>query len=288
MQQSEQSEQKNSMMVYIIAAVILIGTTVGVILYNSTNKAPEISEIPDPEPVMTESVYTPEPELEPEPMTQEAIDPVETPEMVEQPQPEIVTPPPLPSLEASDPVVLEKTLQLSWLPQLSSTLLHKDILLNFVTFTDNFSRGDLATKFSPINKPNNKFSVYEVDNEIYLDEASYQRYSHYVDIINSLNIDLAVKHYQYLMPLINQAYSELGYPDDSFNDTLISAIEVMLDAPTIREPIKLIAPSAMYKFADSELESLPAAQKLMLRMGPENTTKLRPKLQQIQRALSEL
>ena len=59
----------------------------------------------------------------------------------------------------------------------------------------------------------------------------------------------------------------------------------MLNAPIIREPIALVAPSAMYKFADPELEALPDAQKLIMRMGPDNILKLKTKLQQIQSAL---
>jgi hypothetical protein len=44
----------------------------------------------------------------------------------------------------------------------------------------------------------------------------------------------------------------------------------------------------MYKYADPELEALPDAQKLLLRMGPDNILKLKTKLQQIQSALQAL
>jgi len=90
------------------------------------------------------------------------------------------------------------------------------------------------------------------------------------------------------MPLIDQAYMELGYDAGTFNQTLVTAIELMLEAPVIRSPIELVAPSAMYQFKDQELEQLPAAQKLMIRIGPDNATQLRPKLQQIQISLNAL
>ena len=107
-------------------------------------------------------------------------------------------------------------------------------------------------------------------------------------MINSINLDVAIAQLKYLTPLLDEAYMELGYEQGAFIPTLEKAVEEMLQAPVIRNPIKVVAPSAMYKYADPQLENLSDVQKLMLRMGPDNITKLRPKLQQIQLALSEL
>ncbi|NRA54436.1 MAG: DUF3014 domain-containing protein [Gammaproteobacteria bacterium] len=194
----------------------------------------------------------------------------------------------LPSLDKSDAVVLPAAKQLSWLPLYSALLINKDLIRNFVVFVDNLSRGDLVTKFSPLQRPQEKFLVTEQAQEIYLDTLGYARYDLYVDIINSIDIEFATNQYLALKPLFKDAYQELGYPGDSFDATLYQAIEVLLDAPVIREPIKLVAPSAMYKFADPDLEQLPAAHKLMLRMGPDNQLKLQPKLLQIQLALENI
>jgi len=130
--------------------------------------------------------------------------------------------------------------------------------------------------------------VQEQGQEIYLNQQGYTRYDLYVDIINSIDIEFATNQYMTLKPLFNSAYQELGYPNGSFEDTLYQAIEVLLAAPVIRDPIRLVAPSAMYKFADPSLERLPAAHKLMIRMGPDNQVKLQPKLQQIQLALENI
>jgi hypothetical protein len=123
---------------------------------------------------------------------------------------------------------------------------------------------------------------------MYFNEASYSRYNLYVDIINSIDIEFATNQYLKFKPLFDAAYQELGYPDRTFEATMYQAIEVLLSAPIIREPIKLVAPSAMYKFADPALEELPAAHKLMIRMGPDNQTKLKPKLLQIQLTLENI
>ncbi len=41
----------------------------------------------------------------------------------------------------------------------------------------------------------------------------------------------------------------------------------------------------MYTFADDSYESLPAAQKQLLRMGPDNIQRVKDKLREIRRAL---
>jgi hypothetical protein len=41
-----------------------------------------------------------------------------------------------------------------------------------------------------------------------------------------------------------------------------------------------------YKFADPELESLSAGQKIMIRMGPQNAEKVKAKLRALRRELA--
>ena len=52
----------------------------------------------------------------------------------------------------------------------------------------------------------------------------------------------------------------------------------MLATPDVSGPIRLIKPEAFYLFADEDLESLSAGQKVLLRMGPENAARIKAKL----------
>ncbi len=290
-----QDKTKRSMVIYATLACTLLAVVAGVVIYNNDNTQTRVS-VPDPVTELESSppVILPlqEKPLNAQDTTMPVIKekvatavPVDQLVVVEPPK---ELPPALPTLDQSDRLLLEKSKPLSWLPNYTKLLLTKDMMRNFVTFVDNLARGDLATKFTPLKRPTAKFTVRDVSAEMYLDEASYKRYDIYVAIINSFNIELAFEHYQQLMPLIDEAYMELGYEKYSFSAVFIQAIQTLLDAPIIREPIKLVAPSAMYKFADENLEQLPAAQKFMLRIGPDNATKLRPKLQQIKLALEAL
>jgi len=296
-QQEKAQPDKASMEIYVVIAFALVAIVGGVIFYNSSQ---DVQHPPSEPQIVTDTVeqQPTEPTIVPQqalpeantPDTTTSPVPIEETTVVEQPILEPIAPelPPLPNLDDSDKLVLAKATQLSWLPHYASKLIPQDLLRNFVTFVDNLSRGDLATKFAPLSRPKHKFGTREAEGKLFIDEASYKRYSPYVNIINSINLELALEHYQRLMPLIDQAYMELGYEAGAFNQALVTAIELMLEAPVIRQPIELVAPSAMYKFKDQALEELPAAQKLMIRFGPDNATQLRPKLQQIQISLNAL
>jgi len=296
MQESQSNNESSQapIKIYAIGAIALI-TLVGGVIYFNGQAAPEavIKDTPvaiaSPAPV----IAAPE-ELIEEPVVE--LVPVTEPVAIPQPQEIIPAIPvaqvpktePLPTLDNSDEFVMAKASQLSWLPEFAKQLVKKDLARNFVTFVDNASRGDLAMKFSPVEKPLQKFLINEVADDMYIDPHSYKRYDVYVDMLNSINFDVAIAHLKELTPILDEAYMELGYEKGAFVPTLEQAIEEMLQAPIIRNPIKVVAPSAMYKYADPQLENLSDLQKLMLRMGPDNIAKLRPKLQQAQLALSEL
>jgi len=286
--QTTNAPSKTPVTIYAVGALVLITLVGGVIYFNGQTPSevtpatplientPPIETISPPE-VIQEIVE----ETTPEVIEPAAIVPEE--KIIEEPEPE-----PLPTLDNSDGVFMEKASQLSWLPSFAEQIIAKDLARNFVTFVDNLSRGELAAKFSPVKRPEQAFSVNEIDQAMYIDPISYKRYDAYAGMINSINLDVAIAQLKYLTPLLDEAYMELGYEQGAFIPTLEKAVEEMLQAPVIRNPIKVVAPSAMYKYADPQLENLSDVQKLMLRMGPDNITKLRPKLQQIQLALSEL
>lgn len=210
------------------------------------------------------------------------------PKVIAESAPEIEESSKLPSLDDSDAIALASAQQLSSIPGYSLLLNKQEIIRNFVVFIDNFSRGELVANFSPLGKPSEPFTIIKAEKKMLLNPESYNRYNLYAEIVNSINIESAISQYHALQPLLDQAYQEIAYPDGAFHHVIIDAIDIVLSAPIVREPIELIAPSAMYKYADPELEALPDAQKLLLRMGPDNILKLKTKLQQIQSALQEL
>jgi hypothetical protein len=101
-----------------------------------------------------------------------------------------------------------------------------------------------------------------------------------------VDVKKLVAVYVHFYPLFQQAYKDLGYPTGYFNDRLVEVIDHLLDAPDVQGPVKLIRPSVMYRFADPELEALSAGQKNMVRMGSENSARIKAKLKEIRRWLT--
>jgi len=78
--------------------------------------------------------------------------------------------------------------------------------------------------------------------------------------------------------LFQQAYAEIGYRNVDFDDTLRSAINIVLRSPNVEGPYQLVKPSVMFLYADANIENMAEVQKQLIRIGPENTEKLKEKL----------
>lgn len=217
----------------------------------------EVVEVPPPAPEMVE------PEVLEEPIVEEVIEqPVVEPESL------------LPRLDESDAWLEEKLPTITWRKELLKLVIDDDMIRRFVVFTDNFSQGILAYEHSPLIKPTTSFSGREINENgeviIKWDETSSRRFSLYVDLLRSVDSETLVSWYFELKPLVDEAYQELGYPEENFTDILQDAITKVLDMEIPKDRIELIRPSVMYQFKNEEIERLDDAEKLMLRLGKEN------------------
>ena len=207
---------------------------------------------------------------------------------------ELAEVPPLPSLDESDNWLKEKLPSLTWRHELLKLVIDDNMVRRFVVFTDNFSQGILTYKHSPLTLPNSSFSAIETQNfdesnqqEWLWDKSSERRFSLYIDLIKSTDSESLINWYLEIKPLIDEAYSELGYPDDKFTDTLQSAITRVLDADSPKSPLKIIRPSVMYKYQDPAIEALDDVDKLLLRLGKENLLIIKSALLEFSEKLTE-
>lgn len=254
--------------------------------YLTRDETPQQSEeqaavsLPDTAPEQPLQTEAPVPEPEPQPVV--------TP----QTQPEVATPTtppqePLPALAESDKFVHDKVVKMSDGMDINPLLNENDMVRQFVVFVDNLAQGELARKTSPMKAPTQKFTVSDITNKTYLDPDSYHRYDVYADFVSGLNDEQLLATYKQMLPLLDKAFTELGYPNITFNQRLQQAIKVLLATPIIEEPIELYSISVNYKFVDPKLEALPDAQKLLIRMGPDNTRKLKKVLRRLQPLLPQ-
>ncbi|MDF0533317.1 DUF3014 domain-containing protein [Shewanella sp. A32] len=252
----------------------------------SATETPQQSEeqaavsLPDtaPEQPLQTDAPVPEPEAQPQPTAaapqaqEEAAKPA-----AEQ----------LPALADSDKFVHDKVVQMADGMNINPLLNDSDMVRQFVVFVDNLAQGELARKTSPMKAPTQKFTVSDITNKTYLDPDSYHRYDVYADFLSGLDDNQLLATYKQMSPLLEQAFAELGYPNMTFNQRLHQAMKVLLGTPIVDEPIELYSISVNYKFVDPKLEALPNAQKLLIRMGPDNTRKIKKVLRQLQTLLPQ-
>ncbi|WOT04930.1 DUF3014 domain-containing protein [Shewanella youngdeokensis] len=277
----EKSSGTNGLAIIAIAVVALISA--GGYYYLSSNDKSEEPQVitpvvvPDPLPEQPLETVANLPEPEPE-VVEPAV--VELPEVTPEPEAE-----PLPTLADSDAYIHQKTIDIADGMAIEPLLIEENVIRQFVVFVDNLAQGELARKVSPLKAPNNRFTVSDIANKTYVDPDSYHRYDLYADFLTSLNEEQLAKTYSELTPLLNEAFHELGYDSTSFDERVQEAIAVMLGAPIIEQPIELDGVSVNYQFVDPKLEALPDAQKLMVRMGPENARKIKAALRRLQKHL---
>jgi hypothetical protein len=280
-----QKRSTNSNLLLAIITLIVVACVVAFILLKPSDEP--VARIEATEPVKERPIMELKPLNEPDIIEPEEPTTVEQPAELEVPAQRIVEPEPevatLPALNDSDTMVVAKIDEyLS--DSVMSLLVTDDVIRRGVVFIDNLAQGKIAKKHNPVIKPQESFSVTEGD-ILTIDPNSYERYTPYVKIFTSISAAQVVRMFEEYQPLINDAYTEIGYGDDEFKQTLNDAIDLLLDTPEPEGALPLLRDSVTYQYAFSEWEQLPAAQKQLLRMGPDNMKKVKAALRNIKAQL---
>ncbi len=191
----------------------------------------------------------------------------------------------LPALEHSDAMMRDTVSGLVGRKAFEALVYPSQIIRRVVATVDNLPRETAPRRLMPLEPVPGRFIARGSD-EITIDASNAARYAAYVRVFGSLDARTLVQRYVESYPLFQRAYAELGFPNLKFNDRLLEAIDDLLAAPELAAPITLVQPKVHYQFADAELESLSAGQKIMLRMGAGNAATVKAKLREIRRELT--
>jgi DUF3014 family protein len=191
----------------------------------------------------------------------------------------------IPPLDASDRVVRTLVQALSESPAVMAWLPTNGLIRNFTVVVSNIAEGATPAKQLKPLRPSSTFRVAERDGNTYVDPRSYDRYVTIADAIGSIDPAGAARLYATLKPRIEEAHRDLGTTNQSFDRTLERAILALLETPIVDGPVRLRPKGIGYGYADERLESLSAAQKQLLRMGPRNMRIIKARLREIALAL---
>jgi len=190
----------------------------------------------------------------------------------------------LPPLDQSDAFVRELVRGLSAHPIVTAWLATNGLLRNVVAVVENVATGGTPARQLRVLAPRGRFLAIERGGRAVIDPASYRRYDAIAAAFGSIDPAGTARVYSTLKPRIEEAYRELGR-DESFDRTLEAAIVSLLQVPVVDGDVTLISHGALYRFGDTRLEGLTAAQKQLLRMGPDNVRTVQRKLRQLADAL---
>lgn len=251
----------------LLVAIVVLGL-LGFFIFGGKQPEPEQTSVPAEPPASPPFALPPSPDI-----------PLVEPSAPEE-QPVI-----LPDLDNSDAFVREELMELNDTETYALWLQSENLLQRGTALIDGLSRGVVLRKILPIAPPSGKFSPLLENNKLWLDEASFHRYDPLTDLIVSIDGSALVTLFHKFRPLAEQAYAELGYDKDELDNAVIRAIDQILATPEIDGPVELVQESVNYQFADPELERLPAIQKQILRMGPDNAARIKEYLRTVREAL---
>jgi hypothetical protein len=192
----------------------------------------------------------------------------------------------LPRLNDSDSFLVEKISELPSGTSLLSYLVDEQLVRRAVVLVENISRGQYPQTALPYKPIVEEMQVSSDDGRLFtMEAASYTRFDAAVAAFVALDTEQTLGLYRLLSPLLQQAYAEIGFRDAEFEQALIKAIDAVLSAPEIEGPFQLVKPSVMYLYADTRLEELANMNKQLIRLGPENSARLKAKLREFKQAL---
>jgi hypothetical protein len=210
-----------------------------------------------------------------------------SPAPVAQPPPAPVTkaepaPPqdaPLPPAEQRDTTVRGQLGDVS--PGMAPYLNQKDLLERWVQVGNNLAEDRSPREPLSFLPAPGKFVVSGGK----IDAKSYARYDWFGSLVASVDAKKFASAVRTLRPLLTTAYHSLGYPNQTIDELSRRSLGRLIRAPVVDGPVEVVESGALYKFKDSNLETLGPVEKHMLRMGPKNEKIVQQKASEVLEAL---
>jgi hypothetical protein len=207
---------------------------------------------------------------------------------IRHPVPTAAAPGGLPSLDHSDAYVKKALVDLVGRKAVSTFFRLEGAIGRFVATVNNLATDGATADLWPVNRTPGRFETETRDGATVPSAHNAERYAPFVRFAVGIDTERAVALYVQLYPLLQRAYENLGFPGAYLNDRVVAVIDNLLATPNVSGPIRVkrVGPdgggsAGLYLFEDPALEAATAGQKILLRMGTENRSKLTAKLTEI-------
>jgi hypothetical protein len=133
--------------------------------------------------------------------------------------------------------------------------------------------------------PKREFKVIEREGALIQSSESTERYDLITRTLTSLRPAAVARFYAAVRPLAQVSLAAISKPGRSIDAVTHEALSRLIDAPIpVTEPA-LVPKGAGYAFADPSLESLPAAEKNLVRTGVSNARAIHAWMVAVEKAL---
>ncbi len=191
----------------------------------------------------------------------------------------------LPPLNASDVVIRGWVAALSANRDLAVWLIPDQLIRRFVTAVDNIAEDEDPIAHLRHLAPPTRFQAMGQRSALVADPRSFRRFEGFARVAESIDATAAARLYLNLRPLFDAAYAELGHAPGEFDQTFSRALARLLATPASPRRFELVRQKQFFAFADPRLEALAPAQKVLIRMGPDNRAKVQAGLEAFRAAL---
>ncbi len=181
----------------------------------------------------------------------------------------------LPPRAEMDPYVRTLFATLGTHPELLKFLATDDLVGAMATAIDRLAQGQSPARDLAVLRPAQGFAVARRSNVTGIDPATHARFGPLVAAVTAVDPAALAAAFTTIRPRLEEAYVAQGHPEGGFDEAVRKAIEVVASTPDVPADAALVPGVGGYAYADPAFERLPAAQKHLLRMGPDHARQVR-------------
>ena len=262
-----------------MAQILLIAALIGVVAVGAlflTGVLPQSEQVAPPPPTI---VPEPEPELA-EPIESTPTPAPETLVIEEAPVPAPVQEP-LPTLDESDDEVRDAVADIPLGNPGQQYLMSSNVIERGTSMVYLLVQGEVPYKLLPIARPKGAFPIADDGTQVTVSADGFARYDALAQWLMSLDVEALAAALARFTPLFREAWSYYGEEAEAFDFAVISALDMVASTPEVDlASARLVRKEAVWLYEDPAIEGLPAIQKQVLRMGPDNAAIVKDKASQ--------
>ena len=142
-------------------------------------------------------------------------------------------------------------------------------------------QGEVPYKLLPIARPKGAFPIADDGTQVTVSADGFARYDALAQWLMSLDVEALAAALARFTPLFREAWSYYGEEAEAFDFAVISALDMVASTPEVDlASARLVRKEAVWLYEDPAIEGLPAIQKQVLRMGPDNAAIVKDKASQ--------